>query len=474
MNARGVIDLSVLLPGPSSAQVVLAKAIESAEAAEARRRAAQIAADRLAEGAEAEVRATREQAELIVSSARSSADVLRTDALAAAEVIRTDAAGYAKRLREDAESDTEQARLAVEAAHAEVERLQSQAAERASRQAELLARARAAAEAEAERLVQDARAEAERLVEDEREQARCVAALAAREIGMERSRLTGLNERLAADRAAFEAEMVARGRRGSFVTRALPWVALVAAICLTASGEFALFVALGFGAWSYAAPVCIDAYVVASFRARREVFPAVLVMIVANSISHLLPVGHPPVAVVVAVSALAPLILWRVHVLIHAGAHVASDPADAPLPDRDDDVLPGNEETAFDLDGKRLGADAEAGTGSTPAAVREATVPARREAVRKRAAQPSRKSSGKRAADPVGRRAHEDLVDELLAELTRKGTRMSYREAQTFLRVRFDDAKAALNEAYGRLAEAGVVVPTGLSVVPETSEEATR
>ncbi|MFE2869366.1 hypothetical protein [Embleya sp. NPDC059259] len=472
--SAGVIDLSTLLPAPPTAEVVLMKAIESADTAEARRRAAQIAANRLVEAAEAEVRATREQVDVIVSSARSSADALRSDAVAAAEVIRRDAAAYAKRLQEEAESDAEQARRVVEAAKAEADRLRSEAAERGARQAELLKRTRAAAEVDAERLVGEARAEAERLVEAERAQARYDADLAAREIGLERSRLTGLNERLAADRAVFEAEVVARAARGSLVTKLLPWVALVAAICLTASGEFALFVALGFGSWSYAAPVCIDAYVIASFRARKEVLPAVVVMIVANSISHLLPVGHPPVAVVVAVSALAPLILWRVHVLIHAGAHAASAVNGKSLPNRDGDVLRGDDEMGSDLGGKRHDTNPEAGPESGPEAVRETAPTVRREAVGKRGAQVSRKPSGKRSANAAGKRTHEDLVQDLLTELVKRETRMSYREAQARLRVRFEDSKAALNDAYERLAEAGVVLPADLSIVPAAREESAR
>ncbi|WP_436785789.1 hypothetical protein [Yinghuangia sp. YIM S10712] len=111
------------------------------------------------------------------------------------------------------------------------------------------------------------------------------------------------------------------------MSRALAWLALLAAVVLTAAGEYALFVGCGFGRWvSAAGPVCLDAYAVAAIRARREVLPAVLLMVGSNATAHLLPAEGPPVGVVVAVASLAPLVLWRTHSLldregVHDGGH---------------------------------------------------------------------------------------------------------------------------------------------------------
>lgn len=140
----------------------------------------------------------------------------------------------------------------------------------------------------------------------------------------------------------------------------LLWAAGLAAITLTASGEYALYVACGFGTgWSAAGPVCIDAYVMAAIHARREVPFAVLVMTATNATAHLLPEAGPPVAVKVAVAALAPVVLWRVHGL--AAGPVRQ--ADGKLPDSG--TLPGAgnrsdaaavDEAAFEVDLQNLGA----------------------------------------------------------------------------------------------------------------------
>ncbi|MDI2127958.1 hypothetical protein [Yinghuangia seranimata] len=124
------------------------------------------------------------------------------------------------------------------------------------------------------------------------------------------------------------------------VSWALAWLALLAAVVLTAAGEYALYAGCGFGRWvSAAGPVCLDAYAVAAIRARREVLPAVLVMIGANATAHLLPPGGPPVGVVVAVSSLAPLVLWRTHVLLDDGrAHGSPQSGDPHLEVVVDDV----------------------------------------------------------------------------------------------------------------------------------------
>lgn len=96
----------------------------------------------------------------------------------------------------------------------------------------------------------------------------------------------------------------------------LGWAALAAALVATASAEYDLARAVGFNAWVAAAvPGALDIYTVRAMRARRDVLAAVSAMIGVNAASHLVSAGLLPVNVplVVAVSAIAPLVLWRVH-----------------------------------------------------------------------------------------------------------------------------------------------------------------
>ncbi len=96
----------------------------------------------------------------------------------------------------------------------------------------------------------------------------------------------------------------------------LAWAALAAALAVTASAEYALARAAGFGEWTAAAlPAALDIYAVRALRARRDVAAAVAAMIATNAAAHLVAAGLLPVdwPLVVAVSAIAPLVLWRVH-----------------------------------------------------------------------------------------------------------------------------------------------------------------
>jgi len=98
----------------------------------------------------------------------------------------------------------------------------------------------------------------------------------------------------------------------------LKWGALVAALVATASAEYELARAVGFNMWVAAAvPAALDLYTVRALRVRREVLAAVAAMIGVNAASHLVTAGLLPVNVplVVAVAAIAPLVLWRVHSL---------------------------------------------------------------------------------------------------------------------------------------------------------------
>lgn len=98
----------------------------------------------------------------------------------------------------------------------------------------------------------------------------------------------------------------------------LAWAALGAALAVTASAEYSLARASGFGPIVAAGvPAALDIYAVRALRVHRDVLAVVVAMIAVNAASHLVTAGLLPVSVplVVAVSAIAPLVLWRVHAL---------------------------------------------------------------------------------------------------------------------------------------------------------------
>jgi len=96
----------------------------------------------------------------------------------------------------------------------------------------------------------------------------------------------------------------------------LKWGALAAALVATASAEYELARQVGFNEWVAAAvPGALDIYTVRALRAHRDVLTAVAALIAVNAASHLVTAGLLPVdwPLVVAVAAIAPLVLWRVH-----------------------------------------------------------------------------------------------------------------------------------------------------------------
>lgn len=110
--------------------------------------------------------------------------------------------------------------------------------------------------------------------------------------------------------------------RQSAVERYGPWVALYAAIALTASGEFELAALVGFPSWiAWALPTAIDVYVVQAMRRHRDVAGALVLMVATNAVYHLAAsglfgvtgAGLPAWWLVVLVAAIAPVIVWRVH-----------------------------------------------------------------------------------------------------------------------------------------------------------------
>ncbi|GAQ69699.1 hypothetical protein T45_01430 [Streptomyces turgidiscabies] len=110
----------------------------------------------------------------------------------------------------------------------------------------------------------------------------------------------------------------------------LLWTALLAVLVVLASAEYQLAVACGFGTYVAAGvPAALDVYALAALRARRDVLMVVAVLIAVNAASHLVEVGLLPVNVtlVVSVSAIAPLVLWRVHRLSESHQEPAPEPA---------------------------------------------------------------------------------------------------------------------------------------------------
>lgn len=100
----------------------------------------------------------------------------------------------------------------------------------------------------------------------------------------------------------------------------LAWGALLAALTVTASAEYGLARDCGFGEVVAAGvPAAVDIYAVRALRAHQDVPAVVVVMIAVNAAAHLVAAHLLPVNVglVVAVSALAPLVLWRVHRIGH-------------------------------------------------------------------------------------------------------------------------------------------------------------
>lgn len=109
----------------------------------------------------------------------------------------------------------------------------------------------------------------------------------------------------------------------------LAWAALAAALAVTASAEYALARACGFGPWVAAGvPAALDIYAVRALRVHRDVLAVVAAMIAVNAASHLVTAQLLPISVplVVAVSAIAPLVLWRVHALRDARPTAPAQP----------------------------------------------------------------------------------------------------------------------------------------------------
>lgn len=106
-------------------------------------------------------------------------------------------------------------------------------------------------------------------------------------------------------------------------------LALLAALVATASAEYQLARAVGFGEFTAGCiPAALDVYALRAFSVRRDVPAVVAALIVTNALAHLVSSGLIPVGVplVVAVSTIAPLVLWRVKALSAPVSASASSP----------------------------------------------------------------------------------------------------------------------------------------------------
>lgn len=109
-------------------------------------------------------------------------------------------------------------------------------------------------------------------------------------------------------------------------------LALIAALIATASAEYELARAVGFGEFTAGCvPAALDVYALRAIAARRDVAAVVAALIVTNSLAHLVSAGALAVSIplVIAVSAIAPLVLWRVKALSAPTAPL-SGPESAP------------------------------------------------------------------------------------------------------------------------------------------------
>lgn len=105
----------------------------------------------------------------------------------------------------------------------------------------------------------------------------------------------------------------------------LAWAAMLAALAVTAVGEWSLAVACGFNPWMAAGvPASLDIYTLRAMGTGQDVPYAVIAMIVVQALAHLVAAGVIAVSwpLIVLVSAIAPLVLWRVHKLgTHSETH---------------------------------------------------------------------------------------------------------------------------------------------------------
>ncbi|UGQ10028.1 hypothetical protein LO772_24490 [Yinghuangia sp. ASG 101] len=460
----------LLAQAEADAERVRAEAIADRRTAEAARERAETSARRARDEAEQNTTAGRDAVErargiaaTIVAEAQQSAAVLREDAAATATRVRGTADTYAKRVVDAAEQEKQQTQEAVDKAAREAKRIVDEAhalagdtADAAKSASEEMARA---ARAETERMRTDADAAADALRTQARTAATRITAEANRDAQAERTHAATVRQEADALRAEAEelrselAEKIDRLRwRTNILGRLLPVVALLAAVALTASGEYHLYVWAGFGVFAAFGPVCIDAYVIAAFRRRREVGWAIGVMVLTNVTVHLLPVlpgGWVHIVIRIAVAGLAPVVLWRVHELLHDGS--ASRLADQH--GKQAETLPAAPDS---VPATSTGSAVDRASREAPATATRAKVVASRK--------PTRTPAPAAIAPDSGSRDHVAAALQLLRD---NNGDVSYRAAQEALGCRYATAKDALDEAKRRYASGATVLT--LPIQPGTT-----
>jgi hypothetical protein len=116
--------------------------------------------------------------------------------------------------------------------------------------------------------------------------------------------------------------------------------ATVFALAVTFNAEYEIAIAVHIDPIvAYAVPGALDVYVLRALQVKRDVFLTVLAMVAVNAASHLVTAGVLAVspALIVAVSAIAPLVLWRSHVLRHAPSTEQTTPS---VPEHEQEPCP--------------------------------------------------------------------------------------------------------------------------------------
>ncbi|WP_097893582.1 hypothetical protein [Streptomyces sp. st170] len=351
---------------------LLDDARRQAQALTAAAEADRTAAVRERQAAEAELTRAHERSSALAVAAdeqlvacRAQAEALHREAAEATDRTRARTAAYADAQRQAAEKAASVIRATAEQLAARTRREAREAADTILGEASsTLTQARA----DADRLRGEAAGEADRLRTDAQraavaartkgEQAAAQAVTAARHeatvIKRDAALLRALAER---ELEAAEAERAASTGEGTpvkvrqspvvWLWGKAPWAALIAAIGLTASGEYELARLAGFGIVSWLLPVCIDIWAATAFHRKKDVKAALAMMIGTNVLYHmaergilgirtvdgrpLIIDGHPAAEwwLIGLVACIAPVVLWRVHHLI---GHPTDTP-DAPAPD---------------------------------------------------------------------------------------------------------------------------------------------